>query len=165
MNSAPVIDGAYRLAYRTAYRLMRLYWRARHPETHGALVALWHAGQILLVQNSYVPYFSLPGGYVRPGESGKHAALRELAEELHLRVPPEQLREVVDHNHTWEGKRERVQIFELDVAETPALEVDRREVIAARFFTPAEALAQNLFPPIRLAIEARVGARRAHTPG
>ena len=49
---------------------MRVYWTVRRPHTHGSLVAMWFNGQILLVKNSYVRYFSLPGGYVKRGESG-----------------------------------------------------------------------------------------------
>src|SRR5688572_17354680 len=55
-------DRAFQLAYKAAYRLMRAYWTVRKPNTHGALVALWNGGNVLLVRNSYVPYYSLPGG-------------------------------------------------------------------------------------------------------
>src|SRR5690349_19463262 len=66
MNSAAPtpVDKAFQLAYVCAYRLMRTYWTLRHPKTHGALVALFNGGDVLLVKNSYVPYYSLPGGYV-----------------------------------------------------------------------------------------------------
>jgi dGTP triphosphohydrolase len=33
--------------HRLAYRVMRLYWRTLHPLTHGALVAVWSAGEVL----------------------------------------------------------------------------------------------------------------------
>src|SRR5437868_720913 len=49
-----VINLLFRVAYRGAYQLMRIYWRAVHPQAHGALVAIWHDGRILLVRNSYV---------------------------------------------------------------------------------------------------------------
>ena len=64
---------AFQFAYVCAYRLMRTYWRMRRPTTHGALVTLWHDDKLLLVRNSYVPYYSLPGGYVGKGESGRAA--------------------------------------------------------------------------------------------
>src|SRR6185369_16200092 len=76
-----MIDFLYRSAYRTAYRMMRLYWSMAHPATHGALLAIWNEGEILLVRNSYVPYYSLPGGYVHRDETGRQAAARELFEE------------------------------------------------------------------------------------
>ena len=71
-----MIDACYRLAYRSAYKAMRVYWKLAKPLNHGALVAIWHAGRILLVKNSYVDYYSLPGGYVRKHESAKEAAAR-----------------------------------------------------------------------------------------
>jgi hypothetical protein len=50
------------------------------------------------------------------------------------------------------------------VQQRPRIDVDNREVIDARFFSPEEALRLKLFPPIRRLIERRLGtsAREAH---
>ena len=61
---ASPLDRSFQVAYKVAYRMMRLYWGVRRPATHGALVTLWNEGELLLIQNSYVNYRSLPGGYV-----------------------------------------------------------------------------------------------------
>jgi ADP-ribose pyrophosphatase YjhB (NUDIX family) len=159
-----MIDLLYRTLYRFAYRVMRIYWAALHPRTHGALVALWHEGEILLVRNSYTRYYSLPGGYVRPRESGREAARRELAEEVGIEVEPSQLDPVLDEERSWEGKRDRVEIFRLGVPRRPDVHVDNREVIEARFFPPARALELELFPPVRTAIE-RASGRAATEAG
>jgi 8-oxo-dGTP pyrophosphatase MutT (NUDIX family) len=151
-----LIDLFFRLAYRNAYQLMRIYWAIRHPAVHGALVAIWHDGKILLVQNSYVSYRSLPGGYVHSQESGRDAALRELREETGIRATSADLKPVIDEHHEWEGKREHIEIFDLDVTERPRIEVDNREVVQAAFFAPQEALKLELFPPIRRVIERRL---------
>ena len=152
-----MIDLFFRLAYRNAYRLMRVYWGLRHPQVHGALVAIWHDEKILLVQNSYVPYRSLPGGYVHSHETGRDAALRELREETGIHAVATDLEQVIDEQHEWEGKREHIEIFDLDVKERPRVEIDNREVVHAGFFSPEEALRLNLFPPIRRVIERRLG--------
>lgn len=159
-----MIDLLFRLAYRNAYRLMRIYWAVRHPRVHGALVAIWHDGKILLVQNSYVGYRSLPGGYVHSNETGRDAALRELREETGIHASAADLKPIIDEHHEWEGKQEHIEIFDLDVNERPRIAVDNREVVEADFFSPHEALRLQLFPPIRRVIERRLGtsARAAH---
>lgn len=150
-----MIDLLYRTLYRMAYRLMRIYWATFHPRTHGALVALWHDGEILLVRNSYTPYYSLPGGYVRPRETGREAARRELEEEVGIQVELSELEPVLDEEHPWEGKRDRVEVFQLGLRRRPAVQVDNREVIEASFFAPARAFELDLFPAARAAIERR----------
>ena len=160
MTPPSPIDRAVRLAYKGAYRAMRVYWAVRHPDTHGALVGVWHQGRILLVKNSYVPYRSLPGGYVRRGEDSKQAALRELEEELGLvGVRPEALVPSVDITHEWEGKHDRVEIFTLEVDQIPEVKMDNREVVDWGFHTPRQALDQYLFPPVVAHIEAHLAAR------
>jgi 8-oxo-dGTP diphosphatase len=153
-----MIDAMFRLAYRCAYQLMRAYWTLRKPATHGSLVAIWVNRRLLLVKNSYVRYFSLPGGYVRGAESGTDAAIRELREEVGLNVSAGDLKPAIDESHEWEGKHERLQIFQLDLEVEPEIKVDNREVVAAAFYAPAEALKLELFPPLRRHIEQRMRA-------
>lgn len=148
-----MIDRGFQLAYKVAYRMMRVYWKVAHPNTHGALVAVWHRGQILLVKNSYVPYWSLPGGYVHAGETAVQAALRELKEEVGLEASASDLKLSVDVQHDWEGKRDHVEIFELEAEHAPRIDIDNREVVAAELFTPERARALELFPPIREALD------------
>ncbi len=66
------------------------------------------------------------------------------------------LRILLDHQHHWEGKREHVEIFELDVPVRPTIKVDNREVIEAKFFPPKKALELELFEPLRRVIEQRL---------
>jgi 8-oxo-dGTP diphosphatase len=154
-SQATLIDRGFQLGYQLAYRVLRTYWRVRHPTTNGALVAIWSRGEVLLVRNSYVPYYSAPGGYVRPAETGRDAALRELVEEVGVAVRPEQLELALDVTHEWEGKLDHVQIFNLNVDERPALRIDHREVVEARWFAPAQVLQlEHVFPPLRRVIAA-----------
>lgn len=158
-----MIDRAFQLAYVCAYQLMRVYWRLVRPNTHGALVAIWHRGRILLVRNSYVGYYSLPGGYVRTGESGRQAAVRELREEVRLDVQEHELELALDVTRDWEGKRDRVELFRLNAEREPNVSIDNREVISARLYTPAEALALRLFPTLRQHIEEVAGVASSET--
>lgn len=158
-----MLDACFRLAYRGAFQGARIYWHLFRPQNHGALVALWHDGHVLLVKNSYVNYYSLPGGNVRATESAVDAAVRELKEEIALTVDGSQLRIVLDHNHEWQGRPDHVVIFELDVDQRPQVSVDHREVVAAEWVTPDQALERRLFPPLRLVIENRVAAEHRRT--
>lgn len=151
-----MIDACFRLAYRSAYKAMRVYWKIVKPLKHGALVAIWHRDRILLVKNSYVDYYSLPGGYVRKHERSEEAAARELREELSLRIDPAELSLNTDETHDWEGRRDHVVIFDLELDEPPTVQVDNREVVAAEFVSKNEALHRNLFPPLRRHIERRL---------
>lgn len=160
-RSPTLSDRAFQLAYVCAFQLMRAYWTVRRPTTHGALVTLWNEGQVLLVRNSYVPYYSLPGGYIHAGEGGSQAAARELGEEVGLRTTPEQLTLVHEETHPWQGKQDHVQIFSLDLPKRPEIKIDHREVIEAAWWSPERALTLNLFPPLRTVLEQR--ARNTQT--
>ena len=148
-----MIDACYRFVYRSLYKAMRVYWKLLKPLKHGALVAIWHGERILLVRNSYVDYYSLPGGYIKKHERSDEAAARELREELQLLVTPAQLSLITDMTHDWEGRRDHVVIFDLRLDDPPRVRVDNREVVAAEFVTAKMALERNLFPPLRQHIE------------
>ncbi len=109
-----LLDRGFQLAYVCAYRAMRTYWKVRRPTTHGTLIALWNRDEVLLVRNSYVPYYCLPGGYLQRGETARAAAVRELHEEVGITAEPDKLELVLDRTHDWEGKRDHVQIFALE---------------------------------------------------
>ncbi|MCA9310279.1 MAG: NUDIX hydrolase [Myxococcales bacterium] len=141
-----VVDLGFRTAYRVAHRMLRAYWKVRRPSTHGALIAVWHDGRLLLVKNSYRRYYTLPGGYVRSGESAAAAARRELIEEVDLRLPLDRLREVYSRTHRFENRDDKVTIVEVEVDQPPRLEVDNREVVWASFERPEAILRRPLVP-------------------
>ena len=156
MSERPtLVDRGFQLAYVCAYRAMRAYWKVRRPTTHGTLVTLWNRGEVLLVRNSYVPYYSLPGGYVNRSETARDAAVRELTEEVGITAKAGDLELVLDRTHDWEGKRDHVQIFSLELPSRPTVAVDHREVVDAAWWSPERALALDLFPPLREVLEAR----------
>jgi 8-oxo-dGTP diphosphatase len=164
MSERPtLVDRGFQLAYVCAYRAMRTYWKIRRPTTHGTLVTLWNRGEVLLVRNSYVPYYSLPGGYVNRSETARDAAVRELTEEVGITAKAADLELVLDRTHDWEGKHDHVQIFSLELPSRPTVAVDHREVVEAAWWSPERALALDLFPPLREVLEAhsKAGAPRA----
>ncbi|CCQ74401.1 NUDIX domain-containing protein [Magnetospira sp. QH-2] len=144
-----MIDGAWRLFYRLAYPLARLVWRLTGRSTHGAVVAIIHDESVLVVQPSYRRGLSLPGGYLHAGELPRHAAARELGEELGLRVAAEDLTFVVQ---VQEG-RDRTDCFVLRIDQVPILHMDRREIISAQFVAFDQILSTNFVSILRPFIE------------
>jgi 8-oxo-dGTP diphosphatase len=138
-----------RLLYRFAYRAARVWWFIRRPETFGALVALWNGGRILLVQASYRRCYTLPGGFMKPGESAREAACRELAEELQLFIPPATLKLGWHGSRGFERRKDTVTIWDIQLDAPPAIRFDGREVIWAGWRTPAEARSLELLPHVR----------------
>ena len=151
-SAATQIDLAFQLGYKLAYRLMRASWRLTNPLTHGALVLIWSQGEVLLVRNSYVQYYSAPGGFVKSGEDARDAARRELVEEVGLEVEPEALSLALELTHPWEYKRDHVKIFQVTLNERPDVQVDHREVVEALWVAPQVALELNVFPPLQRVI-------------
>lgn len=143
----------------SAYKVLRTYWHFRRPTTHGALVALWCQGEVLLVRHSYVPYYSAPGGYLRAGEAPSQAAQRELMEELSLSLEPSHLSLTLETTHLWEGKNDHVVIFSAELSERPHLRLDYREVVEAFWFRPEQVRDLDVFPPLKEAIARQAASR------
>jgi 8-oxo-dGTP diphosphatase len=134
-------DFLWRTALRAAYRCLRLYWFVFRPRTEGVYVAIWHRGRILLVENSYRRRRTLPAGRLKRGEDPAQGAVRELREEVGIELEPQQLRYFGEFRSEEDYARDRARFYEFEFESEPALRVDRREVIAAYFCTPQEALA------------------------
>ena len=137
------------LAYRSAYLMARAWWFIRRPHTFGSVVAVWCDGRLLLVRTSYRRHYNLPGGFLKARETALDAAVREVWEELHLVLPPDALTlrwhgsTLVEHRH------DTTTIWEIVLDAQPSIHVDGREVVWAGWWTPAEALALALSPPVR----------------
>ena len=135
--------------------MLRSYWFVRRPSTSGALAAVWHDGKVLLVKNSYRKHYTLPGGYVRPGEDPRAAASRELFEEVRLRIDHERFEHAYHGTKPFEFRRDTLDIYETTVDEAPELRVDAREVVWAGWKSPAEARAMHIVPHLAEYLEGR----------
>lgn len=152
------LDPAIRVAYRCAHALLRSYWFFRRPRTSGALAAIWLDGEVLLVKSSYRRQYSLPGGYVRPGEDPRRAASREVREELNLHVKPEAFDLAYHGTKRFEHRSDTLDIYECEVEDAPPIQVDDREVVWAGFVSPEQARRMDIVPHLRDYLEDRAGA-------
>lgn len=148
-------DAAARSLLRLAFAAARLWWFVRRPNQVGALVVLWRGGEALLVRQSYQPLWTAPGGGVGPGEQPVAAAARELAEEIGIRMEAAALRPALSVEHFYLFRHDRVHFFEAAMPEGQSVALDRREIVEARWMTPAEALALPLIPHLRSYFEER----------
>jgi 8-oxo-dGTP diphosphatase len=149
MSLAAALDAGYRLAYRLAFRALRVGWFLRRPAHRGAIVAVWHAGRVLVVRPSYRRTLDLPGGGIARGEAAVAAACRELGEEVGIIVAPAALTLALEMTAWWDYRRDHVSIFELRLDTAPAIRVDRREITGAEFMAPAAMLAGKISPFVR----------------
>lgn len=150
-----LVDKGFQTAFKAAHRVLRAWWSVRRPHTRGALVALWHEGEILMVKNSYRNDYTLPGGYVKSGETTQEAAARELAEECEIRVDASAVTVAYMGVHRYENRIDDLAICEVTVATRPRINVDHREVVWAGFVAPEAALRMPIVPHLREYLSAR----------
>lgn len=139
------------------------YRLIRRPHTHGALVAIWHNNQVLMVQTSYKKGYGLPGGGVQPEENARDAAVRELNEELEVAIQSSRLQDPWTITEQQRGGRNTVTIFALPWAQVacapktrsthPAFTIDQLEIISTAWMSRDEALKQHLPGHLRQYLE------------
>ncbi|MBD2549080.1 NUDIX hydrolase [Microcystis elabens FACHB-917] len=138
---------------------LRLYWLAARlyetwqllarPHNHGALVAIWHQRRLLLVQTSYRHGLGLPGGGLERRETARQAAVRELAEELGLKVSLDELLDPWQITETSARGKNSVTIYTLRSTQEPAIGLDGLELVAYHWLTTQEALGRPLVSHVR----------------
>jgi ADP-ribose pyrophosphatase YjhB (NUDIX family) len=86
------------------YRIAVFWWKITKPKTFGARALLIKNESILLVKHSYGPFWYLPGGGLKRGETYEEALKREMKEELNAEIFSLKLLGV--YNSTFEGKND-----------------------------------------------------------
>ena len=124
----------FRLAYRLAHGVRKLWWRVRKPRVSGCRVlAFDQTGRVLLVRHSYGSgSWMAPGGGLRRGENPLRAGARELREECGCDLAGAWQLVLVEE--PLQGATNVVHVVAGEVVGTPV--PDGREVIAAAFFAP-----------------------------
>lgn len=148
-------NAAFRLLYRGAHLLLRVWWAIRRPAAEGAAVVVRAGGRVLVVETSYRAGVDLPGGGVGRGERPAEAAARELAEETGIRVDAEQLVPLGVVRFRQEHREVKEHLFGLVLERAPELRLDGREIVAARWLRPEEIAAFDPAPGLALWLAGR----------
>jgi len=109
----------------------------------------------LLVKSSYRRRWTLPGGGIRGNETALAALLREMREELGLDIDPARLHKAMTFTDHIEHRRDEAHLFELELDHAPALHIDHREIVAARFFEVGREPLPDVVPNVRLYLSRR----------
>jgi len=171
MTTGSWTDALFRAAIRLGYPFARVWWHLRRPSIQGAHVILrtrppdLSEDQILVVRNSYKPGISAPCGRLKRGERPIDGALRELFEEVGIRLEPERLLDGGQIFLIQDGRRDHSHFFEcrLEGGKHPTLKIDHREVVWAGFVRESKLLGLNLTPPLRRYLEGSESAGRRTT--
>lgn len=125
------------------------------------------SGRVLLVKPAYKSRWDLPGGYVEAHETPTAACVREITEELGIRVRPPRL--VVADWAPAPGEGDRIcLVFDgghLNDAEIAPMGIDGAELMDFRFARPdtfADLLSPRLADRVRVALDARTGCRTVY---
>lgn len=154
------IDRIFQLAFYIAYRLHLAWNFVFRPECHGAWVAVWSQGQLLLIKNAYRSSITLPGGSIDGAEKPVEAALRELREEVGIEAKPQDLVFWGQYLSLVEYKYDHINLFELELPALPEFQLDNREVSWGAISRPEQALELNLFPTLRIYLQDKRAGRR-----
>jgi 8-oxo-dGTP diphosphatase len=157
-DSFELIDRIHRWVFWCGYRALLASRLFRNPLGHGAYVAVWSNGRLLLIRNSYRSGDTLPAGGLKRGESHREAARRELAEEVGIEIAPDDLEFVCEVEITSRYGRDRSQFFELHFEHDPSVAIDRREVIDWDFCAAEDLAGRPLHRIVRRYLKLRSAA-------
>ena len=109
----------FKLGY-GAYRIVRTpvkwYWKLFNIQTRGVRVMLVHQEKIVLVRHWYNSLWVMPGGGIHKHETPEQAAIREIQEELGIKIDQlEYLLGVYSNNK--EGKNDIVYCYVVELSE------------------------------------------------
>ncbi len=144
------------LPARLAHRARRFYWRLVRPTTLGSRCLVLGDDTVLLVRHTYEPWWYLPRGGVKRGESCAEAARREVWEETGLRLDGLTLFHL--YHSRAEGKSDHIALF-VTTAWTGSPHARQKEIAAAAFH-PLQDLPAAVSPATRRRIAEYLGQTR-----
>lgn len=144
---------------RTLYRLYQVYLFLARPLTLGVRVMLIREGRVLLVRQTYMDGWFMPGGRIEKGETLEQAARREALEEVGVGINSISLLGVYSNFKEWKSDH-NVLFFSDDFQLTG---VTDHEIAEFRFF-PLAALPADLWPGHRRRLQEYRRHLQGHKP-
>jgi 8-oxo-dGTP pyrophosphatase MutT (NUDIX family) len=135
--------------YKLVYKLILFVWFFYRPTVKGVYIAVWYDEKILIIKNPYKKKFTIPCGRIKRGENLAEAAVRELKEEVGIKVYESELKFIEQYKFNYKYVSEIGNFFEIEISNLPKLNIDNREVVWARFTAPDKALLMKLNPLVR----------------
>ncbi|MCA9151157.1 MAG: NUDIX domain-containing protein [Planctomycetales bacterium] len=153
VERATLLDRAWIVALRCAYRLMRGYWFIARPRTYGAYVAIWWDERLLLIRNSYKREQTFPAGGAKRQENLRETARREVREEIGIELADDQLQSAGMFLSLAEHKFDYCEVFEVRLDKCPDIRLDGREVVEAEFVAVNSLLTRKLTRIVQLYLQ------------
>ncbi|HXQ13182.1 MAG TPA: NUDIX domain-containing protein [Caulobacteraceae bacterium] len=148
-----------RLLQPIVWPLYQVYSRLVRGVTLGVRgLVLNQAGEVLLVEHTYMPGWYLPGGGVERGETTEHAVIRELQEEAGVRVIGRPQLVTVHANHRI-FRGDHVLLYRVDHW-APCAASQQGEIKAVAWFAPDQ-LPHDISPGSRRRIVEALGDEEA----
>ncbi len=120
------------------------YYKNLPKKRMGAGILLFNEnGDLLIVKPSYKEYWSIPGGVVNENESPRQACIREIKEEIGLKISSINLL-CVDYISGADGKGENLQFIfyggTLNKEGVEQIQIDQKEISEHKFTNIREAV-------------------------
>ena len=128
-------DTISQVFFKLAYKAILCLWFFTRPTVYGVYIAVWYKNNILVIKNSYRKRFTIPCGRIKRSEELLEAAVRELHEEVNIKVTKAQLDFVGKYSANYSNVCDVGSFFEIKMSELPKIRVDNREVVWAQFMT------------------------------
>ena len=143
-----IFDKIAQTFYKLAYRAILLVWFFTRPTVYGVYVAIWYRDRLLVIKNSYKKGITIPCGRLKRGENKAAAAVRELYEEVGIKLEKNQLTFIGEYVGKFKYAIDIGTFFEIAMAELPQVQADNREVVWAQFVPLDQVYNLNLSPTV-----------------